>query len=72
MKEQKKDNYDLIESLTHALKRYTKEKYFEDYEENTIIKDVIYFLGKCIAEKEYRMADGFKKFSKKVVKLLNE
>jgi len=63
-------NEKVIKKLIIQLQKYKEEEYFDTYKSETLIKDVIFFLGKSFDKKKYNYAGGFEKFVEEVKKIL--
>lgn len=67
-KKRSESKFDL-EKFRKYVNTYDKEKHGL-HMDNTIVKDMVYGIGIALNEKEYSMADGFKKFIKHLVKII--
>ena len=52
-----------VEILQEKLAKYLSEEKVETYRPETVLDDVIYFLGASIDSEEYQFAQGYRKFS---------
>lgn len=58
-----------IEKFKEYVNTYDPKKHGLDADK-TIVKDMVYGLGIALDEKEYEMADGFRKFIKHLVNII--
>ena len=61
-----------IARLTDYMVTYDKQICYLDYDDETIIADVVYGLGIALDDKQYSMSDGFKRFKAVLKKYLED
>ena len=61
-----------VEYLTRYMDTYDKQPGYLDYEDKTIIDDVLYALGVGLGGEKYRWADGFKRFKAYLAKHISD
>ncbi len=62
----------MIEYLRRYVESYSNQKFYLDYQDETIINDMIYGLGVALDAKKYSYRDGFDKFQKYLIKHLQK
>jgi hypothetical protein len=67
----KKSNAQTVDTLRKTLNLYKKELGFSGYTEETVIDDLLYFVGYSLS-KEYAFADGYDKFKQRLREHLKE
>lgn len=65
------NNEEVIDILIEKLKSYKKEHSFETYRKETLIKDVIYFLGISIDRETFEYSNGYDNFIEMLKKTIN-
>jgi len=65
-------NGKIIDTLIGKLKKYKDEKGFKDYRLETLVKDIIFFIGKSFDDKKYNFASGYDLFVEEVVEILKK
>jgi len=70
MNDEQKRMKKAIEYLQKFMNTYDQQYGYLDYRDETLIDDVLYGLGVALDGSEYRMANGFRKFQKRLRKHL--
>ena len=61
----KRSNYQIATKLREILSQYKKENDINEYTEQTVLDDLLYFVGEAISN-EYKFAQGFDKFKQRL------
>lgn len=56
------DNAEVLDEYIRKLQKYREESKLAEYSDDCFMQDVTFLLGVSINDKEYRMADGYRKF----------
>lgn len=62
----------IIAKLKDYIDTYPNQIDWTNYEDETIINDIVYGLGIALDKEEHKYFDGFQKFKKKLIQHLNE
>lgn len=62
MVDKPENNHEVIDRLIEKLQNYKTEARMDNYEMETVIKDVIYFTGLAFDEEKFYAAPGFSEF----------
>lgn len=57
----------IINDLKHYINTYDKQFGYLDYQDETIISDILYGLGIALEPEKYEWADGFLKFREEIL-----
>ena len=55
-----------IDLLITKLQKYEKERFLENYSDECVINDILYFVGLSFNQEKYEFLPGFQEFLKKV------
>jgi hypothetical protein len=62
---------DVVAQFQKYMSTYHNQEGYKDYSDECYIADVLYGLGVSLSD-DYRFAQGFKKFKKDLIKLIDE
>lgn len=55
-----------VRYLNEYMQTYAKQYGYQNYQDRTLIDDVLYGLGVALDRKEYQFADGFQRFKERL------